>query len=100
MPSIAVAVKAGKALVSDGVNKTVISDNTHVLLAAIDLKAVGNTYALKHDVSNHNVSIETITDSGVVNSRSYDISSIPYQVVSVNSSEKTSKDDMTTSGTH
>ena len=100
LPSTAVAVQAGKSFISEGVGKTVISDNTHVILTTVDLKAIGETYALKDSVNNTQVRIQTIDSNGVVQSRDYPIGSIPHQVIAVNSSEKTSRDDMTTAGTH
>ena len=98
LPSTAVAVKAGKQPTTSNIEE--ISNSQHVLLTSIDIKAMGSQYALKTDVKNTNVTIQTIKPDGTVNSKDYDISKIPQQVVSINSAHKTSRDDLAVSGTH
>lgn len=99
LPSTAIPIKAGEKPTTENFSK--VSDRYHVILGAVDIKAIGDTYALKNDVNNNNgVDIQTITNNGEINTKHYDTSKIPYQVVSVMSSDKTSRDDLAESGTH
>lgn len=99
LPSTAIPVKSGEKPTTDNFAK--VSDRYHVILGALDIKAIGDTYALKNDVDNlEGVEIQTINDTGEVKTTKYDITKIPYQVVTVTSSDKTSRDDLAESGTH
>ncbi|MEW9924660.1 hypothetical protein AB2T63_07685 [Clostridium butyricum] len=98
LPSTAVAVKAGKQPTTSNIEE--ICNDKHVILTSLDLKAMGEHYTLKTDVKNTEISIQTIKPTGEVSEKTYDISSIPNQVVTVTSSNKTSRDDLAVSGTH
>ena len=99
LPSPAIPLKAGESPTTENFAK--VSDRYHVILGAVDIKGIGDTYALENDVNNNNgVDIQTITNNGEINTKHYDTSSIDKQVVTVMSSDKTSRDDLTESGTH
>lgn len=89
LPSSAVAVK--KDLPATQVNIDALKTNTTVLVVALDIKAIGNTYALQYKKANGSVNIA---------GTSWSLSSIPHPVVSIYSANKSSADDLTTSGTH
>ncbi|RJX41677.1 hypothetical protein D3P09_06925 [Paenibacillus pinisoli] len=88
-PSSTVAVKQGE--LPSQVNIDKIRNNTTVLLVALDIKSVGDTYTLQYRKDNGSVNI---------NGTSWPLSIIPYPVVAVYSTNRTSADDLTISGTH
>lgn len=98
LPSTAVAVKSGKQPTTSNIEE--VCNDKHVILTSIDLKAIGEHYALKTDVNNTVISVQTIKLDGSISEKDYDISKIPNQVVTVTSSNKTSRDDLAVSGTH
>lgn len=98
LPSTAVAVKSGKQPTTSNIEE--VCNDKHVILTSIDLKAIGEHYALKTDVNNTVISVQTIKPDGSISEKDYDISKIPNQVVTVTSSNKTSRDDLAVSGTH
>lgn len=66
------------------------------------MKAMGDMYALQSTVRNPSyVEIQTITGGGSVSTKKYPITNkIKYQIVSIMSADKTSRDDLAESGTH
>lgn len=66
------------------------------------MKAMGDTYALKNTVNNpSDIEIQTITTDGTVSTKKHPISNkVKYQIVSIMSADKTSRDDLAESGTH
>lgn len=63
---------------------------------------MGDMYSLKSTVKNpSDIEIQTITHDGGVSTKKYPITNkIKYQIVSVMSADKTSRDDLAESGTH
>lgn len=89
LPSSAVAVRAGQQPTADNIRD--LRNNKTVLLVALDIKSIGDTYVLQYDKPNGTVEIAGET---------YHLSAIPYPVVAVYSAEKTSGDDLSVTGTH
>ena len=91
VPSSAVFVEAGKDLTKPNMDK--IMNNKTVILAALDIKASGDTYVLEYE---HPEGNNTLNIAG----KDYDISTIDNNVIGVYSSEKSSAEDLSISGTH
>ncbi|GKX28648.1 hypothetical protein SH1V18_11280 [Vallitalea longa] len=91
VPSSAVFVEAGKELTKNNMDK--VMNNKTVILAALDIKASGNTYVLEYEHPEGNNTIDIV-------GKKYNISSIKHNVVGIYSSEKSSAEDLDTSGTH
>lgn len=98
LPSTAVGVVAGKKPTTTNIEE--IADSNHVILSALDIKAFGNLYVLKNDNDNNTVTIQRIKEDGTIKNTDYDVSKIPHKIVSVQSVNNTSRDDLATSGTH
>ncbi|GFN31597.1 glycine rich domain-containing protein [Paenibacillus xylaniclasticus] len=90
LPSSAVAVRKGQAATQANIKE--LRTNTSVLLMAADIKAIGDTYTLQYSAP--------INQSVNIAGTSWSLNSIPYPVVAVYSSSKSSADDLTISGTH
>ena len=52
------------------------------------------------DTKNNQITIQTVKPDGTITSKDYPVGSIPYKIVTVNSANKTSRDDLAVSGTH
>lgn len=91
LPSSAKVVEHGKEFSESNVKA--VSSNTRVLLIALDVKAIGSTYVLDYGGSSQNGSV-------TIAKKSFNLSTIPYKVVMVMSSTKSSKDDLVPTGTH
>ncbi|WP_165867471.1 glycine-rich protein [Paenibacillus pinisoli] len=91
LPSSAVAVRKGQAATQANINA--LRSNTGVILLAADIVAVGDTYSLQYKAPNGNGGLQLAGTSWPLNS-------IPYPVVAVYSSNKSSADDLQISGTH
>lgn len=91
LPSSAVAVPKGTKPTQ--ANMDLIAKNTMVLLMAADIKAVGDTYVLQYTNPNGN---GTLNIAGT----SWPLTSVPYPVVDVYSSNKSSAKDLNTFGSH
>lgn len=89
LPSSAVAIEHDQPITQENIDK--IRNNNHVLIAALDIKAVGDTFVLQYSRDNSNIFIA---------GREWDLSSIPYPIVSVFSANRSSADDLSISGTH
>lgn len=98
LPSTAVAVKADRQPTSANIDE--IKNNNHVILTAVDIKAMGTQYTLQGDTKNNQITIQTVKPDGTITSKDYPVGSIPYKIVTVNSANKTSRDDLAVSGTH
>jgi len=90
LPSSAVAVRKGQPATQANIKE--LRTNTSVLLMAADITAVGDTYTLRYDAPNN----QSVNIAGT----SWSLNGIPYPVVAVYSSSKSSADDLTISGTH
>ncbi|GKX28642.1 hypothetical protein SH1V18_11220 [Vallitalea longa] len=91
VPSSSVFVEAGKELTKTNMDK--VMNNKTVILATLDIKASGNTYVLEYKHPEGNNTIDIV-------GKKYNISSIKHNVVGIYSSEKSSAEDLDTSGTH
>ncbi|MFD0589131.1 glycine rich domain-containing protein [Paenibacillus sp. GCM10027627] len=91
LPSSAVAVKHGQP--ASQANIDAFRKNTGVLIMAADILSVGDTYTLQYKAPNGN---GTLNLAGT----SWPLTSIPYPVIGVYSSNKSSSDDLDISGTH
>jgi hypothetical protein len=89
LPSSTVAIEAGKSFTQENIDA--IRVNTKVIVLAADIKAVGDTYVLEYRVDNGYVDIAET---------SWSLSKIPYPVIAVYSSTKSSADDLDVFGTH
>ncbi|GMQ63558.1 hypothetical protein [Vallitalea maricola] len=91
LPSSTIFVPHGSNITNSNLKK-IMNDST-VVIAAANIKAIGDTYCLqyKHHGGNGSVTLAGKTHS---------LDSIPYSVYAVYSSEKSSSDDLSTSGTH
>lgn len=89
LPSSSVAVRQGEPV--SQANIDALRTKTSVLIAALDVKSIGDTYVLQYSKTN-----------GVVNiaGTSWSLASIPHPVVAVYSANKSSADDLSVSGTH
>jgi hypothetical protein len=97
LPSSAVAVKHGDMLKNENIRKLHSKDG--LILMAANIESVGNVYTLQYAHTNNPIKIGKV---GTSNYREYPIpsSDIPYSVISVYSAWKSSRDDLTISGTH
>lgn len=91
LPSSAVFVEHGKPLTQRNIDA--IKSDTSVVLVCLDIKAVGDTYILQYSDNGENASVK-------VAGKTYNLSSIPYPVVEIMSTNKSSADDLTVRGTH
>lgn len=91
LPSSATWVKSGLAY--NKANIEAMSGNTKILIMSADIKALGDTYALQYAIPGGN---KPIVLSGV----SRATTSIPYPVIAVYSTTKSSADDLSITGTH
>ena len=91
LPSSAVAVEHGRQLTQANIDS--VKSNTSVILMALDIKAIGDTYVLQYSGSGENGSVR-------IAGNTYNLSSIPYPILCVISSNKTSADDLSVTGTH
>lgn len=91
LPSSAVAVEHGAAVTQ--ANIEALQSNTSVLLMALDIKSIGETYVLQYSGTGENSSV-------IIAGAAYNLASIPYPIVEVMSSGKSARDDLDTSGTH
>lgn len=91
LPSSAVAVPSGQLPAQSNVDS--IRNNTHVLILAADIRAVGDTYTLKYSGAAPNGML-------AIAGTSWSTGSIPYPVVAVYSANKSSADDLDVFGTH
>ena len=98
LPSTAVAVKADRQPTSANIDE--IKNNNHVILTAVDIKAMGTQYTLQGDTKNNQITIQTVKPDGTITSKDYPVGNIPHKIVTVNSANKTSRDDLAVSGTH
>lgn len=89
LPSSAVAVKAGEKPTQTNIDA--MSKNTSVIIMAADILAIGDTFTLQYKAPNHNVRVA---------GTNWPTTDIPYPVITVYSPNKSSADDLTTSGTH
>ena len=89
LPSSSIAVPKGSPVNQSNID--VIRNNNTVLVVALDIKSVGDTYALQYSKANGSI---------VLGGRSLSLASIPYPVVTVYSANKSSADDLSSSGTH
>lgn len=89
LPSSAIVVPKGLPINQTNIEK--VRTNQSVVLVALDIKAVGDVYALQYSKPNGNVSF---------GGNNFSLSSIPYPVISIYSGIKSSADDLSTSGTH
>ncbi|GMQ55937.1 hypothetical protein AN1V17_03290 [Vallitalea sediminicola] len=89
LPSSAVTVQHNKPFTQSNI----LANNNSVIIMTLDIKIYGETYNLdyKHPSGNG-----TVTLAG----KDYDLNSIPYNVISVYSTNKSSAEDLSTSGTH
>ncbi|WP_273321509.1 glycine-rich protein [Vallitalea guaymasensis] len=91
LPSSAIFVPHGFKITNSNL-KQMMNDST-VVIAAANIKAIGDTYCLQYK---HHGGNGSITLAG----KTHSLDSIPYSVYAVYSSEKSSSDDLSTSGTH
>ena len=91
LPSSAVAVEKGREPTETNIKA--LRNNTSVLLMTLDIKAVGDTYILQYKGSEVN---GPVTIAGKL----FDLSSLPYPVVSVISGNKSASEDLEITGTH
>lgn len=91
LPSSAVAVQQGQPATQTNINA--LRTNTGVILMAADILSIGDTYALQYKAPSGN---GTINIAGT----SWPATSIPYPIMAVYSSSKSSADDLNVSGTH
>lgn len=91
LPSSAVAVEHGKAVTQ--VNIDALKSNNSVLLMALDIKAIGEIYVLQY-------SDPAVNSNVVVAGTSHNLSAVPYPIIEVISTTKSSADDLDTVGTH
>ncbi|WP_113672724.1 glycine-rich protein [Vallitalea guaymasensis] len=91
LPSSAIFVPHGSKITNSNL-KQMMNDST-VVIAAANIKAIGDTYCLQYK---HHEGNGSITLAG----KTHSLDSIPYSVYAVYSSEKSSSDDLSTSGTH
>lgn len=89
LPSSTVTVLHNKPFTQSNI----LANNNSVIIMALDIKIYGETYNLdyKHPSGN-----STVTLAG----KDYDLNSIPYNVITVYSTNKSSAEDLSTSGTH
>lgn len=89
LPSSTVTVPHNKPFTQSNI----LANNNSVIIMALDIKIYGETYNLdyKHPSGNG-----TVTLAG----KDYDLNSIPYNVITVYSTNKSSAEDLSTSGTH
>lgn len=91
LPSSAIFIPHGSKITND--NMDIIMNDRSVIIAAAKIIVGGDTYFLEYKHPNGNGSV---TLAG----RTHSLDSIPYNVYAVYSSEKSSSDDLDTSGTH
>ncbi len=91
LPSSAVAVEHGKSVSKKNIDA--MRSNTSVLLMCLDIKSIGDTYVLQYSGYSQNSNI-------VIAKTQHNLSSIPYPIVCVYSTQKTSADDLDIRGTH
>jgi len=91
LPSSAVFVERGKTLNQANINA--MRSNTKVVLMCLDIKVFGDTYVLQYTDNGENSAVK-------VAGKTYNLSNIPYPIVEVISSNKSSADDLEVRGTH
>ncbi|MDQ0885089.1 hypothetical protein QFZ81_000177 [Paenibacillus sp. V4I9] len=91
LPSSAVAVAAGQPATQANID-AIRNKNTVIVMAA-DIKAVGDTYVLQYKAPNSNGNVN-------IAGTSWPLTSIPYPVINIYSSNKSSADDLDVFGTH
>ncbi len=89
LPSSAIAVHQGEPVNQSTID--LIRNNKTVLIAALDIKSVGDTYVLQYTKDNGSIS---------VGGRNFSLSSIPHPVVTVYSAHRSSVNDLRPTGTH
>ena len=87
LPSSAISVPHNKPFSENNI----IANNNSVIVMALDIKVAGEVYNLQYKHPNKNVNI-----SG----KEYDLSSIPYNVITIYSTNKSSAEDLDIIGTH
>ncbi|MDD4113648.1 MAG: hypothetical protein PHC56_11575 [Herbinix sp.] len=92
LPSSAVAVEKGVSISKTSIEE--LRNQNSVLVMALDIQALGDTYILKYDGSS------AINGSITIAGTTHDLSSIPYPITLVFSVSKSAKDDLDVSGTH
>jgi hypothetical protein len=91
LPSSAVAVEHNATVTQANIDA--LKANNSVLLMALDIKSIGQTYVLQY-------TDPTINSNVVISGTSHNLSTIPYPIVEVMSTTKSARDDLETSGTH
>jgi hypothetical protein len=91
LPSSAVAVP--KDMDANQQNIDLLRTNTSVLLLAADIMSIGDTYALQYSAPDGN---RVVNIAGIT----CDVSSIPYPLIAVYSSNRSSAQDLDIYGTH
>lgn len=91
LPSSAVVVPKGQQPTQNNIDA--LRNKNSVILMGADIKAVGDTYALTYSIAGGN---NTVDIAGT----SWDISTIPYPILTVYSANKSSADDLEVVGTH
>jgi hypothetical protein len=89
LPSSAVAIPADSKMNQENIDA--IRKNTMVLVLAVDIKAVGDTYVLQYGLPNGYVDIA---------GTSWSLKGIPHPVVAIYSANKSAADDLDIYGTH
>ncbi|QUI25850.1 hypothetical protein HZI73_23655 [Vallitalea pronyensis] len=91
LPSSAIFTPHGQPMTKANVES--VMNNTSVIVAAADIKAVGDTYVLQYE---HPTGNGSVTIAGTTHS----LASIPYSVYAIYSAKKSAANDLSISGTH
>ncbi|WP_027084142.1 glycine rich domain-containing protein [Cohnella panacarvi] len=91
LPSSAIAIAHGQKPTK--ANIEAFRSNTSVLVMAADIVSIGDTFALRYESAGMNNPIQ-------ISGTNYATISIPYPVIAVYSSNKSSADDLEVRGTH
>ncbi|THF73936.1 glycine rich domain-containing protein [Cohnella fermenti] len=91
LPSSAIVVEHGLPVTQTNMNN--LRTNSSVIVMAAEVTSIGDTYALKYSTKGINNPIQ-------ISGTSYSTASIPYPVIAVYSSSKSSADDLEVMGTH
>lgn len=91
LPSSAIFTPHGQPMTKANIES--VMNNTSVIVAAADIKAVGDTYVLQYE---HPTGNGSVTIAGTTHS----LASIPYSVYAIYSAEKSAANDLSISGTH
>ncbi|GKX28606.1 hypothetical protein SH1V18_10860 [Vallitalea longa] len=91
LPSSSIFVETGKKPTQANIDS--VMNNTSVIISALDIKCVGDTYVLNYKHQGGNGSVNIV-------GKDYSLTKIPQSVVAVFSASKSSADDLDTSGTH